>query len=69
MAKNRKGLEIVDEFFVDLETGSLTSWACAHNELLAGQGFAPGEKLRECPAPQGLCPRGMTKTFECRTLR
>jgi hypothetical protein len=69
MAKNSKGLAIVDDFTIDLETGEVTSWACAHNELLAGQGFAAGEKLRECPAPLGACPRGMTKTFECRTLR
>lgn len=69
MAKNRKGLEIVDDFAIDLETGAVTSWACAHNELLAGQGFAKGEKLRECPAPLGACPRGMTQTFECRGLR
>lgn len=72
MAKNSKSLaivhDIVDDFSIDLETGELTSWACAHNDLLAAGGFARGEKLRKCPAPEGGCPRGMTRTFECKDL-
>ncbi len=60
-----KGLPIIDDFEINLETGEVTSWACAHNNLLAE--VSAKEPLKRCPAPDGACPRGFTKTFECRS--
>lgn len=54
-------LPIVDEIVVN-EDGSVTAWACALNDL--GMVHVP---LRECAAPRQECPRGFTKSFECKT--
>lgn len=57
-------LPIIDEFVVNLETGEITAWACAYNTLFAD--VADKEPLKRCPAPDGLCPRGFTQTFQCK---
>lgn len=57
-------LPVIDTFEIDPETGEIRSWACAHNLLLAE--VSHKEPLKKCPAPEGQCPRGFTKVFQCK---
>jgi len=55
-----KELMIVDQISVD-EDGNLIIWACVSNAL----GLSD-ERIQDCPAAVGECPRGFRRTFECR---
>jgi len=56
-------LVVIDELEID-ENGVIKGWACALKEMSLSD-----EPLQKCPAPNGDCPRGFTKTFECESIR
>ena len=53
-------LEVVDTFVIG-EDAKVTGWTCAMNAV----GLTT-EKVGECAAPRGECPRGFTESQECK---
>lgn len=66
MSKLAKSLPVVREYFDEFviePDGAVTAWACAALDLSLDT--ADSITRGRCVAPDGLCPRGLTQTFEC----